>query len=183
MEIGPGKLSARKSCSTRGHTSQKRSHPCHNCRLRGPGLAQREPRSLEVGINNSQSLHTQALLSLELGDAFPELPFLAEEDAAGLLEGGATLLAQVSALVAEYSSSSRPPSEAEANCTAHPLAHAHACFAKDNRFLSFRQVHNAQVLQALDRGRFQGGDGMHWVLDPIDGTRGFLAGGAPTRAF
>ncbi|KAH7298630.1 hypothetical protein KP509_25G052000 [Ceratopteris richardii] len=33
------------------------------------------------------------------------------------------------------------------------------------------------VLEAIDRGRSQGGPvGRHWVLDPIDGTKGFLRG-------
>ncbi|MCB9777636.1 MAG: 3'(2'),5'-bisphosphate nucleotidase [Alphaproteobacteria bacterium] len=32
-----------------------------------------------------------------------------------------------------------------------------------------------QVLAAIDRGTYEGGDqGMHWTLDPIDGTKGFL---------
>ncbi|KAJ7529125.1 hypothetical protein O6H91_15G034800 [Diphasiastrum complanatum] len=34
-----------------------------------------------------------------------------------------------------------------------------------------------QVLLAIDRGRSEGGSvGRHWVLDPIDGTRGFVRG-------
>ncbi|MCO5548487.1 hypothetical protein L7F22_001946 [Adiantum nelumboides] len=33
------------------------------------------------------------------------------------------------------------------------------------------------VLEAVDRGRSQGGSiGRHWVLDPIDGTKGFVRG-------
>jgi len=35
----------------------------------------------------------------------------------------------------------------------------------------------SEVLAAIDRGRHPGGaTGMHWVLDPIDGTKGFLRG-------
>ena len=34
-----------------------------------------------------------------------------------------------------------------------------------------------QALQAIDRGVYAGGEkGRHWVLDPIDGTKGFLRG-------
>lgn len=33
---------------------------------------------------------------------------------------------------------------------------------------------NEDVLTAIDRGRSQGGpSGRHWVLDPIDGTKGW----------
>lgn len=32
----------------------------------------------------------------------------------------------------------------------------------------------ADVIEALDRGRHEGGLGSFWVLDPIDGTKGFL---------
>lgn len=31
-----------------------------------------------------------------------------------------------------------------------------------------------EVLNAIDRGQHGGGDGLFWVLDPIDGTKGFL---------
>ena len=35
----------------------------------------------------------------------------------------------------------------------------------------------AEVLDAIDRGRYAGGPhGRYWVLDPIDGTKGFLRG-------
>jgi len=34
-----------------------------------------------------------------------------------------------------------------------------------------------QVLQAIDKGiNSGGGDGRHWVLDPVDGTFGFVKG-------
>lgn len=35
-------------------------------------------------------------------------------------------------------------------------------------------ISEAKVLQAIDRGNHQGGNGTFWVLDPIDGTKGFL---------
>ena len=31
-----------------------------------------------------------------------------------------------------------------------------------------------EIMQAIDRGNHQGGNGLFWVLDPIDGTKGFL---------
>merc|ERR1740117_580991 len=31
-----------------------------------------------------------------------------------------------------------------------------------------------QTLEAIDRGLHEGGSGRFWVLDPIDGTKGFL---------
>ncbi|OLY78599.1 3'(2'),5'-bisphosphate nucleotidase 2, partial [Smittium mucronatum] len=34
-----------------------------------------------------------------------------------------------------------------------------------------------QVMEFIDRGKYEGGAvGRHWVLDPIDGTKGFLRG-------
>ncbi len=35
-------------------------------------------------------------------------------------------------------------------------------------------LHDAELLEAIDRGTHAGGGGRHWVLDPIDGTKGFL---------
>ncbi|KAJ9064424.1 3'(2'),5'-bisphosphate nucleotidase [Entomophthora muscae] len=37
---------------------------------------------------------------------------------------------------------------------------------------------NEQILDAIDKGNYQGGSkGRFWTLDPIDGTKGFLRGG------
>ena len=42
----------------------------------------------------------------------------------------------------------------------------------------FPDVSEGQVMDAIDRGVHGGGaTGRHWVLDPIDGTKGFLRGG------
>jgi 3'(2'), 5'-bisphosphate nucleotidase len=39
------------------------------------------------------------------------------------------------------------------------------------------EISLSQVAAALDRGNHPGGtDGRHWVLDPVDGTKGFLRG-------
>ena len=35
-------------------------------------------------------------------------------------------------------------------------------------------LHEDQVIDAIDRGVHEGGGGRHWTLDPIDGTKGFL---------
>lgn len=42
----------------------------------------------------------------------------------------------------------------------------------------FPKATDAEVMTAIDRGVYGGGPaGRHWVLDPIDGTKGFLRGG------
>ena len=91
----------------------------------------------------------QALLSLQLGAAFPSVPLVAEEDAATLrAPGSAALLQQVTDAVLR-------------SCAPH-------CAPADA----------AQVLDAVDRGlAVTPGAAARWVLDPIDGTRGFLRGG------
>lgn len=39
--------------------------------------------------------------------------------------------------------------------------------------LDVPRLSKEEVLEAIDRGNSEGGsDGRHWVLDPIDGTRG-----------
>ena len=35
-------------------------------------------------------------------------------------------------------------------------------------------LHDDEILDAIDRGTHDGGPGRHWTLDPIDGTKGFL---------
>ncbi len=84
----------------------------------------------------------QALVSLELTDAFPRVPLVGEEDADTLRGAdGAGLRDQVFARV----SALRPALTCE------------------------------QMLDAIDYGRHAGGAaGRFWVLDPIDGTKGFL---------
>ncbi|KGN49178.1 putative PAP-specific phosphatase, mitochondrial isoform X1 [Cucumis sativus] len=90
----------------------------------------------------------QALVSLELGNLFPSIPLVAEEDSAFLRANN--LAHSVLAVVTEKSSF---PNE----------------LTQDN------------VLKAIDRGAnvafaFGSKPATYWVLDPIDGTRGFLRG-------
>lgn len=91
----------------------------------------------------------QALVSLELGNLFPSIPLVAEEDSASIRS--TDLEDYVVDAVANKASSED-----------HPLT-------KD------------AVLEAIDRGgknEFSIGaqPASYWVLDPIDGTRGFLKG-------
>ena len=87
----------------------------------------------------------QALICLDLSQAFPSDPIMAEEDAAGL----------------------RPSGEA-AGLKAGVL----------ERVLALRPgLDEEQILEAVDLGRDQGGPyGRRWILDPIDGTKGFVRG-------
>jgi 3'(2'), 5'-bisphosphate nucleotidase len=42
---------------------------------------------------------------------------------------------------------------------------------------NFASLSKDELIEALDRGDYRGGgDGRYWVLDPIDGTKGFLRG-------
>ncbi|XP_048132516.1 putative PAP-specific phosphatase, mitochondrial isoform X2 [Rhodamnia argentea] len=91
----------------------------------------------------------QALVSLELGNLFPSIPLVAEEDSASIRS--TDLVGYVVDAVTDKASSE-----------VHPL------------------TPNA-VLEAIDRGGkndFSIGaqPDSYWVLDPIDGTRGFLKG-------
>ncbi|KAA0052726.1 putative PAP-specific phosphatase [Cucumis melo var. makuwa] len=90
----------------------------------------------------------QALVSLELGNLFPSIPLVAEEDSTFLRANN--LAHSVLTVVTEKSSS---PNE----------------LTQDD------------VLEAIDRGAnvafaFGSKPATYWVLDPIDGTRGFLRG-------
>jgi len=84
----------------------------------------------------------QAVVSHLLGEAFPNVPLVGEEDAEALREAGNEAL-------------------------------------KDKVLLGVESVlaglTEAQVLGAIDRGTYEGGgEGRHFALDPIDGTKGFL---------
>ncbi len=84
----------------------------------------------------------QAVISHLLAEAFPEIPLLAEEDAAAL----------------------REPAQAH--------LFERVCRHVRNRLPALSE---SDVLAAIDRGGHAGGaTGCHWVLDPIDGTKGFL---------
>ncbi|XP_044512446.1 putative PAP-specific phosphatase, mitochondrial isoform X2 [Mangifera indica] len=91
----------------------------------------------------------QALVSLELNKLFPSIPLVAEEDSAFLRSND--LVGSVVSTVAD-----------KASFGDNPLT-------------------EADVLDAIDRGgkdavAFGAETAAYWVLDPIDGTRGFLKG-------
>lgn len=46
----------------------------------------------------------------------------------------------------------------------------------DQVVLHFPNITRDEMVVALDRGGHEGGDDRYWVLDPIDGTKGFLRG-------
>ncbi|XP_008795435.1 putative PAP-specific phosphatase, mitochondrial isoform X2 [Phoenix dactylifera] len=104
----------------------------------------------------------QALISLELKSLFPSIPLVAEEDSGflrsnsvhaqrGEVHGANFLVDSVLSAVAEKTSSVDEPLTSD------------------------------DVLEAIDRGgkdavSFDAEPSAYWVLDPIDGTRGFLKG-------
>ncbi|EFN54129.1 hypothetical protein CHLNCDRAFT_31694 [Chlorella variabilis] len=93
----------------------------------------------------------QALVAWSLQHAFPGQPLsmVAEEDAIDLRTAeGAVMLARITALVNE------------ALAVEHPQV---------------APLTPGEVADLVDSGSSQGGgQGRHWVLDPIDGTRGFV---------
>ncbi|KAL6657803.1 hypothetical protein ACP70R_005583 [Stipagrostis hirtigluma subsp. patula] len=99
----------------------------------------------------------QALVSLELQRLFPSIPLVAEEDSASLRSSAAD------------DNSSEVLVEAIFSAVADKVS---------NSGLPLTQ---ADVLRALDRGgkdavSFGSNPATYWVLDPIDGTKGFLKG-------
>nr|GEV19093.1 putative PAP-specific phosphatase, mitochondrial [Tanacetum cinerariifolium] len=87
----------------------------------------------------------QALISLELGNLFPSIPLVAEEDSAFIRS--ANLVDSVVNVVTDKTSS----------CD--------------------KALTQDDVLEAIDRGgTFGPTPATYWVLDPIDGTRGFVKG-------
>lgn len=93
----------------------------------------------------------QALVVWSLQRAFPDTPMqmIAEEDSAELrAEGGASMTTRITQLV---------------NSTLKGETNNAETLTED------------QVLDLIDCGASEGGaEGRHWVLDPIDGTRGFV---------
>ncbi|KAK3267597.1 hypothetical protein CYMTET_23860 [Cymbomonas tetramitiformis] len=92
----------------------------------------------------------QALLSLELEAQFPQIPLLAEEDSTELRKNKYLLDAVVKVV---------------------------KCVASEGP-LSEREIYDDCVLAAIDRGCHSGSADEYWVLDPIDGTAGFIRGGS-----
>ncbi|XP_010268876.1 PREDICTED: putative PAP-specific phosphatase, mitochondrial isoform X2 [Nelumbo nucifera] len=93
----------------------------------------------------------QALVSLELSRLFPDIPLVAEEDSAFLRSSSSFLLDSVVSAVTDKTSAGDKP------------------------------LTSNDVMQAIDRGGksafvFGVKPETYWVLDPIDGTRGFLKG-------
>uniref|UniRef100_A0ACD5YVY5 Uncharacterized protein n=1 Tax=Avena sativa TaxID=4498 RepID=A0ACD5YVY5_AVESA len=99
----------------------------------------------------------QALISFELQQLFPSIPLVAEEDSTFLKSfnpddnSGNVLIESISSAVTD-----------KVNNNGSPLTHD-------------------DVLRAIDRGgkdavSFDANPATYWVLDPIDGTKGFLKG-------
>nr|BAJ88879.1 predicted protein [Hordeum vulgare subsp. vulgare] len=99
----------------------------------------------------------QALISFELQQLFPSIPLVAEEDSAFIRSSNAadsnsnTLVESISSFVTQKVNNNGPP-----------LTHD-------------------DVLRAIDRGgkdavSFDSNPATYWLLDPIDGTKGFLKG-------
>ncbi|MED6192311.1 Ca(2+)-binding ATP:ADP antiporter sal1 [Stylosanthes scabra] len=97
---------------------------------------------------------SQALVSLVLERELPSEPFslVAEEDSGDLCkESGQETLKRITELVNDTLASE----ESE----------------------RFTALTTEDVLRAIDNGKSEGGSvGRHWVLDPIDGTKGFVRG-------
>uniref|UniRef100_A0A8R7QP56 PAP-specific phosphatase, mitochondrial n=3 Tax=Triticum urartu TaxID=4572 RepID=A0A8R7QP56_TRIUA len=99
----------------------------------------------------------QALISFELQQLFPSIPLVAEEDSAFIRSSNAadsksnTLVESISSFFTKHVNNNGPP-----------LTHD-------------------DVLRAIDRGgkdavSFDSNPATYWLLDPIDGTKGFLKG-------
>ncbi|XP_074307626.1 putative 3'(2'),5'-bisphosphate nucleotidase, mitochondrial [Silene latifolia] len=127
---------------------------CRICVDVQKSLLSDDRRVLEKNDNTPVTIadfSVQALISLELGKLFPSIPLVAEEDSAFLRSNN--------------------------------LANAVLNVVKDNTSSAYNQLQEDEVLQAIDRGgnnavAFDDKPATYWVLDPIDGTRGFLKGGS-----
>lgn len=113
-----------------------------------------DSRVLEKNDNTPVTIadfSVQALISLEMKKHFPKIPLVAEEDSAFLRSNN--------------------------------LADAVVNVVKDYTNFTHEQSTDDEVLEAIDRGgsnaiAFESKPATYWVLDPIDGTRGFLKGGS-----
>uniref|UniRef100_A0A0E0LM59 3'(2'),5'-bisphosphate nucleotidase n=1 Tax=Oryza punctata TaxID=4537 RepID=A0A0E0LM59_ORYPU len=99
----------------------------------------------------------QALISLELQQSFPSIPLVAEEDSASLRSSNTD------------DNSSNVLVESISSAVADKVSNANSLLTHDD------------VLRAIDRGgknavSFDSNPATYWVLDPIDGTKGFLGG-------
>jgi 3'(2'), 5'-bisphosphate nucleotidase len=95
----------------------------------------------------------QAVIAWRIGQDEPDMKFLGEEDADALVNGGEdgkTVLGKITVLVNE----------------------AIRAFYPDAKELS-----DDDVIALIDKGKGEGGPvGRHWILDPVDGTLGFVRG-------
>uniref|UniRef100_A0A0C9S844 TSA: Wollemia nobilis Ref_Wollemi_Transcript_5913_1554 transcribed RNA sequence n=1 Tax=Wollemia nobilis TaxID=56998 RepID=A0A0C9S844_9CONI len=102
----------------------------------------------------------QALISLELSRLFPYIPLVAEEDSSQLL------------LDLENS---------DQNGVSSSLVEAVMNAVSNSSSLQAESLNHDKILKAIDRGgqemTFKAKPATYWVLDPIDGTRGFVRGG------
>lgn len=127
---------------------------CHICVEVQKSLLSDDGRVLEKNDSTPVTIadfSVQALISLELGKLFPLIPLVAEEDSAFL--------------------------------RANNLADSVVKIVNDNTSVTHEKLTDDEVLEAIDRGGnnavvFEAKPATYWVLDPIDGTRGFLKGGS-----
>ncbi|KAK1283030.1 hypothetical protein QJS10_CPB21g00754 [Acorus calamus] len=104
----------------------------------------------------------QALISLELGRLFPSIPMVAEEDSAVLRLNSVNY-------------------EQNADDSQNFLLDAVYSAVADKANPGEKLLSSDDVLESIDRGGrdavcFEAKPATYWVLDPIDGTRGFLKG-------
>jgi len=105
----------------------------------------------------------QALVSMELTRLFPSIPLVAEEDSSQLLLDLET-------------------SHQNANDASNSLVEAVSNAVANSLSLQADLLNYDELLKAIDRGgkettSLEEEPATYWVLDPIDGTRGFLRGG------
>ncbi|XP_059063507.1 putative PAP-specific phosphatase, mitochondrial isoform X2 [Cryptomeria japonica] len=102
----------------------------------------------------------QALISMELGRLFPSIPLVAEEDSRQLRSDLENF---------------------QQNSASNSLVEAVMNAVTDSQGLQAEPLNYNQILKAIDRGgkamTSEGKPATYWVLDPIDGTRGFVRGG------
>lgn len=95
----------------------------------------------------------QAVIAWRIGQDEPDMKFLGEEDADALVNGGEDgkeVLRKIAVLVNEAIHSFYPDA---------------------------KQLSDDEVAALIDKGKGEGGpEGRHWILDPVDGTLGFVRG-------
>ena len=95
----------------------------------------------------------QAIISWRIAQDYPDFTMVGEEDAASLTDGseeGAETLGKIVKLI---------------NKT-----------LKTHLGKSGPQLSSEEVVDLINKGAGAGGQGRHWVLDPVDGTLGFVRG-------